>query len=63
MSVRCVSSSIPACIRCAGAGRRRSLCDAFHVEVLKDGAVPLQVLEAKIQRWIEAQRTPAEAEI
>jgi hypothetical protein len=32
---------------------------AFHVEVLKDGAVPLQVLETKVQRWIEAQRTPA----
>ena len=32
---------------------------AFHVEVLQDGAVPLQVLETKIQRWIEAQRTPA----
>ena len=28
---------------------------AFHVEVLKDGAVPLQVLETKIQRWIEAR--------
>ena len=34
---------------------------AFHVEVLKDGAVPLQVLESKVQRWIEAQRTPADA--
>jgi uncharacterized protein (DUF885 family) len=28
----------------------------FHAEVLKDGAVPLDVLEAKIGRWIEAQR-------
>jgi hypothetical protein len=34
---------------------------AFHVEVLKDGAVPLQVLESKVQRWIEAQQTPADA--
>jgi uncharacterized protein (DUF885 family) len=34
---------------------------AFHVEVLKDGAVPLQVLETKIQRWIATQRTPADA--
>jgi uncharacterized protein (DUF885 family) len=29
---------------------------AFHDEVLKDGAVPLEVLEAKIDRWIAAQR-------
>ena len=28
---------------------------AFHAEVLKDGAVPLSVLEAKIDRWIAAQ--------
>ena len=28
---------------------------AFHAEVLKDGAVPLDVLEAKIERWIAAQ--------
>ncbi len=34
---------------------------AFHVEVLRDGAVPLQVLEKKIQRWVEAQRTPADS--
>ena len=26
---------------------------AFHAEVLKDGSVPLAVLEAKIDRWIE----------
>ena len=26
---------------------------AFHAEVLKDGSVPLPVLEAKIDRWIE----------
>jgi hypothetical protein len=34
---------------------------AFHVEVLQDGAVPLQVLETKVQRWIETQRTPADS--
>jgi hypothetical protein len=34
---------------------------AFHVEVLQDGAVPLQVLETKVQRWIEAQRTTADS--
>lgn len=28
---------------------------AFHDEVLKDGAIPLEVLEAKIDRWIQAQ--------
>jgi uncharacterized protein (DUF885 family) len=28
---------------------------AFHAEVLKDGSVPLDVLEGKIVRWIEAQ--------
>ncbi|HZH43360.1 MAG TPA: DUF885 family protein [Lysobacter sp.] len=28
----------------------------FHAEVLKDGAVPLEVLEAKIKRWIAGQR-------
>ena len=29
---------------------------AFHDEVLKDGAIPLEVLEAKIDRWIAATR-------
>ncbi|MFT3763094.1 MAG: DUF885 family protein [Pseudoxanthomonas sp.] len=29
----------------------------FHAEVLKDGAVPLGVLEEKIDRWIEAKKT------
>lgn len=29
---------------------------AFHAEVLKDGAVPLAVLESKIDRWIAAQK-------
>jgi uncharacterized protein (DUF885 family) len=28
----------------------------FHDEVLKDGAVPPEVLEAKIDRWIVAKR-------
>ena len=28
----------------------------FHREVLSDGAVPLDVLEAKIARWVEARR-------
>ena len=28
----------------------------FHDEVLKDGAVPLEVLESKIGRWIDARR-------
>jgi uncharacterized protein (DUF885 family) len=28
----------------------------FHDEVLKDGAVPLEVLEAKIDRWIRARQ-------
>ena len=32
---------------------------AFHAEVLKDGSVPLPVLEAKIDRWIaEVKKTP-----
>jgi uncharacterized protein (DUF885 family) len=29
---------------------------AFHAEVLKDGSVPLPVLEAKIERWIATQK-------
>jgi uncharacterized protein (DUF885 family) len=28
----------------------------FHREVLKDGSVPLDVLEGKVRRWIEQQR-------
>jgi len=28
---------------------------AFHTEVLRDGAMPLSMLEAKIDRWVEAQ--------
>jgi uncharacterized protein (DUF885 family) len=29
---------------------------AFHTELLKDGALPLAVLEAKIDRWVEGQK-------
>jgi uncharacterized protein (DUF885 family) len=29
----------------------------FHAEVLKDGSVPLDVLEAKIDRWISSKKT------
>lgn len=29
---------------------------AFHDEILKDGAVPLDVLDAKIDRWIDSQK-------
>lgn len=29
---------------------------AFHDEVLKDGSVPLDVLDAKIDRWVNSQR-------
>jgi uncharacterized protein (DUF885 family) len=28
----------------------------FHDEVLRDGALPLEVLEAKLDRWIAAKR-------
>ena len=28
----------------------------FHAEVLKDGSVPLDVLEGKIDRWIAAKK-------
>ena len=28
---------------------------AFHREVLKDGPMPLSMLEAKIDRWVESQ--------
>ncbi|MCC5071250.1 DUF885 domain-containing protein [Xanthomonas campestris] len=29
---------------------------AFHTEVLKDGSVPLEILQDKVQRWIAAQK-------
>ena len=28
----------------------------YHSEVLKDGAMPLDILDAKLQVWMEAQR-------
>ena len=28
----------------------------FHTEVLKDGSLPLGILERKIDRWIEASK-------
>lgn len=33
----------------------------FHAEVLKDGAVPLDILEGKIDRWIAARKAGAAA--
>jgi uncharacterized protein (DUF885 family) len=30
----------------------------FHSQILRDGAVPMNVLTAKIDRWIEAKRPP-----
>jgi uncharacterized protein (DUF885 family) len=30
----------------------------FHGQVLRDGALPMDVLESKIDRWIEAKREP-----
>jgi uncharacterized protein (DUF885 family) len=30
----------------------------FHGQVLRDGALPMDVLSAKIDRWIESQRPP-----
>ena len=33
---------------------------AFHDQVLLDGALPLSILEAKIDRWIERERTGAQ---
>jgi uncharacterized protein (DUF885 family) len=27
----------------------------FHTEVLKDGAMPLSILESKIDRWVQSQ--------
>ena len=29
---------------------------AFHTEVLKDGSVPLEILQDKVQRWIATQK-------
>jgi uncharacterized protein (DUF885 family) len=30
----------------------------FHAQVLKDGSLPLDVLDAKIDRWIASQKSP-----
>lgn len=38
----------------AALGDRFSVKD-FHTEVLKDGAMPLSMLEAKIDRWVKSQ--------
>ena len=38
----------------ASLGDKFSVKD-FHTEVLKDGAMPLSMLESKLDRWIEAQ--------
>jgi uncharacterized protein (DUF885 family) len=29
---------------------------AFHTEILKDGAMPLDILESKMKSWMEAAR-------
>lgn len=39
----------------AALGRKFDI-KAFHDEVLKDGSVPLDVLDAKIDRWVNSQR-------
>lgn len=39
----------------ASLGDRFNVKD-FHTEVLKDGAMPLSMLAAKIERWVETQR-------
>jgi uncharacterized protein (DUF885 family) len=31
----------------------------FHAQVLKDGAMPLNVLEGKMNSWLEASRSEA----
>jgi uncharacterized protein (DUF885 family) len=36
-------------------GEKFDVCD-FHREVLDDGALPLDVLEAKIARWTAARK-------
>jgi len=38
----------------AALGDKFSVKD-FHTEVLKDGAMPLSILESKIDRWIQSQ--------
>ena len=52
--------------RCGAAPRRRSATRfdirEFHARGADDGALPMDVLEAKIGRWIEKQQAPAGAE-
>jgi uncharacterized protein (DUF885 family) len=38
----------------AALGDRFSVRD-FHTEILKDGAMPLSILESKVDRWVQAQ--------
>jgi uncharacterized protein (DUF885 family) len=33
----------------------------FHSQVLRDGSLPLAVLEAKIQRWVRGKKNPKAA--
>jgi uncharacterized protein (DUF885 family) len=33
---------------------------AYHTQVLKDGSIPLDILEAKVDRWIAEQKRPAD---
>jgi len=35
---------------------------AFHAELLKDGSMPLDVLQAKMERWLQATSTPASSQ-
>ena len=41
--------------RCGYCGKEFDVRE-FHNEVLKDGAVPLAVLEQKIDRWIASKK-------
>jgi uncharacterized protein (DUF885 family) len=34
---------------------------AFHDEILDGGALPLDLLEARVDRWIKAQKSPEPA--
>ena len=33
----------------------------FHDQILKDGSLPLSVLDAKIDRWIASKSAPAKS--
>jgi len=45
----------------ANKSRVRSSLRAFHTEVLKDGSLPLGILDRKIDRWIESTKAVAKA--